>query len=51
VTEIETESLSTWESQRHNFYRGVEFQAWFNQMTTSGEAGNHEFLRIKYTSG
>ena len=51
VIEIETESLSTWESQRRTLYREVEFQVWFNQMMTSIEAGTHEFFRVEYTSG
>jgi hypothetical protein len=50
VIEIETESLSTWESQRRTLYREVEFQVWFNQMMTSIEAGTHEFFRVEYTS-
>ena len=41
VIEIETESLSTWESQRRTLYREIEFQVWFNQMMTS----------VEYTSG
>lgn len=51
VIEIETESLSTWENQRRNLYREIEFQVWFNQMLTSVEAGTHEFFRVEYTSG
>ena len=51
VIEIETESLSTWESQRRASYREVEFQTWFNQMVTSVEAGTHEFYRVEYTRG
>ena len=51
VIEIETESMSTWESQRRTLYREVEFQVWFNQMMTSIEAGTHEFFRVEYTSG
>lgn len=51
VIEIETESLSAWESQRRTLYREVEFQVWFNQMMTSVEAGTHEFFRVEYTGG
>jgi hypothetical protein len=51
VIEIETESLSTWESHRRTLYREVEFQVWFNQMMTSVEAGTHEFFRVEYISG
>jgi predicted HAD superfamily phosphohydrolase YqeG len=51
VIEIETESLSAWESHRRTLYREVEFQVWFNQMMTSVEAGTHEFFRVEYTSG
>jgi hypothetical protein len=49
VIEIETESMSTWESQRRTLFREVEFQVWFNQMLTSVEAGQHEFFRVEYT--
>ena len=51
VIEIETKSLSTWESQRRATYREVEFQVWFNQMMTSVDAGTHEFYRVEYTRG
>lgn len=51
VIEIETDSLSTWESRRRASYREVEFQVWFNQMATSVEAGSHEFYRVEYTRG
>jgi hypothetical protein len=51
VIEIETESLSAWESQRRKLYREVEFQVWFNQLMTSVEAGSHEFFRVEYTGG
>ncbi len=51
VIEIETESLSAWESHRRTLYREVEFQVWFNQMMTSVEAGTHEFFRVEYTRG
>ncbi len=51
VIEIETDSMSAWESHRRTLYREVEFQVWFNQMLTSVEAGTHEFFRVEYTSG
>jgi len=51
VIEVETESLSAWESQRRTLYGEVEFQVWFNQMMTSVEAGSHEFFRVEYTNG
>jgi hypothetical protein len=49
IIEIETESLSTWETQRRVVYKQVEFQVWFNQMLTSVEAGSHEFYRVEFT--
>lgn len=51
VIEIETGSMSEWETQRRTLYKEVEFQVWFNQMMTSVEAGTHEFYRVEYTSG
>jgi hypothetical protein len=51
IIEIETESMSTWESQRRALFREVEFQVWFNQLLTSVEAGTHEFYRVEYSSG
>lgn len=51
VIEIETESMSAWESQRRDLFREVEFQVWFKQMQASVEAGSHEFYRVEYTSG
>jgi hypothetical protein len=51
VIEIETESVSAWESQRRMLFREVEFQVWFNQMITTVEFGTHEFYRVEYTSG
>lgn len=49
VIEIETESMSEWESHRRDVYQQVEFQVWFNQMMTSVEAGGHEFYRVEFT--
>jgi len=51
IIEIETESMSTWESQRRDVYRQTEFQVWFNQMRTAVEAGAHEFFRVEFTDG
>jgi hypothetical protein len=51
VIEIETESMSTWESQRRELFRQVEFQVWFHQMLTTVESGAHEFYRVEYASG
>ena len=51
VIEIETDSMSTWESQRRILFQEVEFQVWFNQMLASVEAGSHEFYRVEYTHG
>ncbi|RPI80297.1 MAG: hypothetical protein EHM41_22995 [Chloroflexi bacterium] len=51
VIEIETESMSAWESQRRTLFQEVEFQVWFNQMLTTVEAGSHEFYRVEFTSG
>lgn len=50
IIEIETESMSTWESQRRVLFRQVEFQVWFHQMLTTVESGFHEFYRVEYTS-
>ncbi len=51
VIEIETESMSEWETHRRDVYQQVEFQVWFNQMMTSVEAGAHEFYRVEFTVG
>ena len=51
VIEIETESMSAWETQRRAVYQQVEFQVWFNQMLTAVEAGTHDFYRVEYTGG
>ncbi len=51
IIEIETESMSTWESQRRLLFQQVEFQVWFHQMLTTVESGSHEFYRVEYTSG
>lgn len=51
IIEIETESMSAWESRRRAFFREVEFQVWFNQMLTTVETGSHDFFRVEYTGG
>jgi hypothetical protein len=51
VIEIETESMSAWETQRREVYRQVEFQVWFNQMVAAVEAGRHDFYRVENTHG
>jgi hypothetical protein len=51
VIEVETESMSAWETQRRAVYQEVEFRVWFNQMLTAVEAGAHEFYRVEYTGG
>lgn len=51
VIEIETGSMSAWESQRRELYRQVEFQVWFNQMQTAVDAGTHDFYRVEYAAG
>jgi hypothetical protein len=50
VIEVETESLSHWETQRRGLFRQAEFQVWFNQMMTSVEAGAHELYRVEYSN-
>ncbi len=47
VIEIETESLSKWETQRRDMFRQPEFQVWFKQLTTVVKAGGHEFFRVE----
>ena len=49
--EIETDSMSAWESHRRQLFSEVEFRVWFNQMLTTVESGAHEFYRVEYTSG
>jgi hypothetical protein len=51
VIEIETDSMSSWESHRRSLFREVEFRVWFNQMLTSVESGSHEFYRVEYSAG
>ncbi len=49
IVEIETENVSSWETKRRTMYREIEFQAWFNKMMTSIEAGAHQFYRVEFT--
>ena len=48
IIEIETESMSTWESQRRLLFRETEFQVWFLQSLNTMESGTHEFFRVEY---
>jgi hypothetical protein len=48
VIEIETESMSAWESRRRELFKEIEFQVWFNQLRVSVVAGQHEFYRVEY---
>jgi hypothetical protein len=48
IIEIETESMSTWESQRRLLFRETEFQVWFLQLLNTMESGLHEFFRVEY---
>jgi hypothetical protein len=50
IIEIETESMSVWETQRREAYQRVEFKVWFNQMLTAVEAGAHDFYRVEYVN-
>ncbi len=50
IIEVETDSMSTWETQRRGVYRQTEFQVWFTQMLTTVESGAHEFYRVEYAS-
>lgn len=51
VIEIETESMSDWETHRREVYQQTEFQVWFIQMLTVAQAGGHEFYRVEFTRG
>ncbi len=51
IIELETDSMSTWESQRRLVYRQPEFRVWFIQLLTTVESGAHEFFRVEYTTG
>ena len=47
VIEIETDSLSDWETKRRLLFREPDFQAWFAQLRSQVEAGVHEFYRVE----
>lgn len=51
IIEIETESMSTWESQRRLLFRQPEFQVWFIQLLNTVQSGTHDFYRVEYASG
>jgi hypothetical protein len=51
IIEIETESMSAWESQRRLLFQEIEFQVWFNQLRVAVVAGKHEFFRVEYAAG
>jgi hypothetical protein len=50
IIEIETDSMSTWETQRRTLFTQTEFQVWFNQLRNTVESGRHEFYRVEYVS-
>jgi hypothetical protein len=47
IIEIETEGLSEWETNRRRLYKQPEFQAWFTQLASAVEGGEHEFYRVE----
>ena len=49
IIELETESLSTWESRRREVYRQPEFRTWFTQLLTTVQSGTHDFYRVEHT--
>ncbi len=50
VIEIETKSMSAWESHRRSMFKEPEFQVWFVQLCNVVEAGAHEFFRVEHTA-
>lgn len=48
VIEIETDSMSAWETRRREVYQQPEFKVWFNQLLTTVDSGSHEFFRVEY---
>jgi hypothetical protein len=50
VVEVETDSLSTWESRRRAVYQQPEFKVWFNQLLTTVDSGTHDFYRVEHVS-
>lgn len=49
IVEVETDSMSAWESHRRSLFRQVDFQVWFNQLRSAVYSGRHEFYRVEYT--
>lgn len=49
IIEVETESMTAWESHRRSLFRQVDFQVWFNQLRSAVHSGRHEFYRVEYT--
>ncbi len=49
VIELETGSMSTWETQRRLVFREPEFRVWFVQLLTTVDSGFHDFYRVEYT--
>jgi hypothetical protein len=45
--EIETDGLSAWEQQRRHLYRQADFQAWFAQLASAVEIGEHDIFRVE----
>ncbi|MGE5222871.1 MAG: hypothetical protein ACM3PY_10545 [Omnitrophica WOR_2 bacterium] len=49
IIELETDSMSTWESQRRLVFREPEFRVWFLQLLTTVDSGAHDFCKVEYT--
>jgi hypothetical protein len=47
VIEIETDGLSDWETARRRLYAAPDFQAWFAQLSSAVERGEHDFYRVE----
>jgi len=47
IIEVETDDLAMWETSRRALYPRADFQAWFAQLSSCVEAGNHEFWRVE----
>ncbi len=47
IIEIETDDLTQWETNRRTMYQQANFQAWFAQLSSAVEAGQHEFYRVE----
>ena len=48
VIEIETDSMSAWETHRRTMFKRPEFQVWFTQLLTQVKSGSHEFFRVEH---